>query len=84
MKHLLHRIPYYFPLISIFLVAIVGFIAFQFDRTFQMYIVVSVAVSYCLWGIVYHILHKNLTIEIVFEYIIVSVLGLAGVLTVLL
>lgn len=61
---------------GIFVAAVLGFVIFSYDRSFQVLISIAVAVSYVVWGIIHHYLHKDLYLEVVIEYIIVAALGL--------
>ncbi|MBI1863879.1 hypothetical protein HYS03_01585 [Candidatus Woesebacteria bacterium] len=70
-KHLQH----YSPLIGIFIVGIVGFWVFSYSKNFQIALSLSMCVGYISWGIVHHALHKNLSIEVVVEYIFFATLG---------
>jgi len=76
MKDITRHFPHYFPLIGIFVAAVLGFVIFSYDRSFQVLISIAVAVSYVVWGIIHHYLHKDLYLEVVIEYIIVAALGL--------
>ena len=76
MKKLLKNIPYYTPLIGIFIAGALGFALFSYDRTFQVAISIAVALSYVIWGIIHHMLEKDLYWEVVVEYLIVASLGL--------
>lgn len=75
MKGVSHHLQHYLPLIGIFCVSIVGFIAFSYDKTFQEALVLAVAVSYVTWGIIHHHLHGDLHLSVIVEYIAVAVLG---------
>ncbi|BCX14690.1 MAG: hypothetical protein KatS3mg088_373 [Patescibacteria group bacterium] len=76
MKYNLRHLPHYFGLIGIFIVGIFGFLIFSYDRTFQAAVLVSVAVSYVVWGVIHHKIHKDFYISVLFEYIAVAILGL--------
>ena len=56
-KHL----PHYAGLFGIFIVTILGFAAFGYDKAFQYALAFAVVVSYIVWGIVHHWIHKDLT-----------------------
>lgn len=77
MKHL----PHYISLIAIFVMGVVGFYYFSYDRAFQVGVVIALAVSYVSWGIVHHMVHKDITTSVVLEYVAVSVLGTVIVLS---
>jgi hypothetical protein len=76
MRNLTNHFRHYFSLIGILTAAVVAFVVFSYDRTFQIYISIAVAVSYVCWGIIHHYLHKDLYLEVVIEYLVVAVLGL--------
>jgi hypothetical protein len=76
MKNITKHFPHYFPLLGIFVAAIIGFSVFSYDRSFQVLISIAVAVSYVVWGIIHHYLHHDLYLEVVIEYLIVAALGL--------
>jgi hypothetical protein len=76
MKRMIKHIPYYAPLIGIFFAASVGFYLFSYDRVFQVAISIAIALSYVIWGIIHHIMQKDLYWEVVVEYLVVASLGL--------
>ena len=55
---------------------LIGFWYFGYDRMFQMAVAVALAVSYVVWGVVHHYIHKDLYLSVVIEYIVVATLGL--------
>jgi len=81
MKKLAKYLPHYLPLIGIFVAGIIAFSAFSYERAFQMAIAIALAVSYVAWGIVHHIIHKDLYLIVVVEYIVVASLGLVVILS---
>lgn len=81
-KHL-KSVPHYLPLLGIFGASVLAFLVFSYDKQFQVGIAVSVAVAHMSWGIVHHYMHGDLSPEIVLEYLAVSALGLAVILTVI-
>jgi hypothetical protein len=82
MKHHKHAV-HYIPLFAVFAVGIIGFLIFPYDRALQIAIATALAVSYATWGIVHHTIERDLSLEVILEYIFVSAIGLAGMLTVL-
>ncbi len=70
-RHPLH----YFFLLSLMLVGLWGIFWFSYDASTQFAIVVSMAISYVVWGIIHHSQHHDLHMKIVFEYILVSLLA---------
>ena len=79
-KHL----PHYLPLFGIFGAGILAFFLFSYDKQFQIGVAISVAAGHITWGIVHHMIHKDFSPEIVLEYIAISALGLAAILSVIL
>lgn len=76
MKSFARHLPHYMALFGLLLAGFAGFTIFSYDKSFQMAVAIATAVSYVLWGIVHHFLHKDLHIETVVEYIAVASLGL--------
>jgi len=76
MKKIISHIPYYTPLIGIFIAGTLGFAIFSYDRVFQVAISIAIALSYVIWGIIHHLVNKDLYWEIVVEYLVVASLGL--------
>ena len=76
MKHFAKHLPHYFSLIGIFVAGFIGFWYFGYDRMFQMAVAIAIAVSYVVWGVVHHYIHKDLYLSVVIEYIVVATLGL--------
>jgi hypothetical protein len=70
-KHPLH----YFVLLSIQLVGLWGLFWFGYQPAMQLSILISMSVSYVVWGIVHHHEHHDLHLKIVIEYILVATLA---------
>lgn len=79
-----HHLPHYLPLVGVYLAGLVAFILFSFDRQFQIGIVIAVAISHVVWGMVHHHVHKDLSLEIVVEYFAIAIMGVALLLSVIL
>ena len=78
-----HHIKHYLPLFGILATAFVGFIIFRYDRDFQAAIILAASTGYVVWGIMHHFIHKDLTTQIVLEYVAVAVLGVTLVFSVI-
>ena len=70
-RHPLH----YFVLLSIQLVGLWGLFWFGYQPAMQLSILISMSVSYVVWGIVHHHEHHDLHMKIVLEYILVATLA---------
>ena len=70
-KHL----PHYFSLIGIMAFTVIGFFVFSYDKNFQLALITAACISYFAWGIVHHILHRDLNLQIMIEYAVVAALG---------
>lgn len=70
-KHL----PHYLSLIGILVATIIGFFVFSYDKNFQLALIASASISYFTWGIVHHILHKNLNMQVMLEYLVIATIG---------
>ena len=79
-KHVKH----YLPLVGILFAGLLGFIAFSYDRAFQLIILTAVACAYVAWGLIHHYLHDDLHLFVIVEYIVVATLGLVIVFSLLL
>ena len=80
-KKVVKHIPHYISLFGIFMAALLAFYFFSYDRFFLSGVSVAVAASYVSWGVIHHLIHKDLYPAVVIEYIAVSVLGLVIVLS---
>ncbi len=76
MKNLARHLPHYLSLFGILIAGFAGLILFSYDKSFQVVVSIATAISYVVWGIVHHYLHKDLHLEVFAEYLAVSVLGL--------
>jgi len=81
MKHFSKHLPHYLTLIGILLIGLFGFVIFSHDRVFQVAIAIAIALSYVVWGIIHHFLHKDLYLIVLVEYMAVALLGLIIVLS---
>ncbi len=78
-KHL----PHYTPLFALISAGLLGYLFFSYDKAFQFIIALAVSVSYVFWGIVHHKVHDDLTIFVVFEYLVIATLGMVIVFSLL-
>ncbi len=76
MRTFFKHLPHYTTLFSILLAGFAGLILFSYDQNFQMAIAIATAVSYVAWGIVHHLVHKDLHVETVIEYMAIAGIGL--------
>jgi len=70
-RHPLH----YFTLLCIQLVGLWGIFWFSYQPALQLFILVSMALSYVVWGVLHHHQHGDLHIKIVLEYLLVALIG---------
>ncbi len=75
MKDIKKNLSHYVSLIGILIATFVGFFVFSYDKNFQLAIITSASIAYFIWGIVHHILHKNLSIQVIIEYAVIASLG---------
>lgn len=71
----MRHFPHYVTLFGILGSALIGFLLFSWDRTFQISLVVATMAAYAAWGIVHHWLHDDLYFEVVIEYAGIATLG---------
>lgn len=79
-KHNLH----YLILFSGLLLGAVAFFAFVGLPFFRVAAVVIVGVFYFVWGIIHHLLLKDLHIKIALEYLFISAIGCGLLLSIIL
>ncbi|OGY08705.1 MAG: hypothetical protein A2782_04270 [Candidatus Blackburnbacteria bacterium RIFCSPHIGHO2_01_FULL_43_15b] len=77
MRHFTRHLSHYLSLTGLLLVALVGLIVFKYDPTFQTAIVISLGISFVIWGVVHHWLHEGLKIRLILEYLGVAAFGMA-------
>jgi len=83
MKKIAKHIPHYFILLGIFSFGVIGFLIFSYDKAFQLSVATALAISYFAWGVIHHMIHKDLHISVVIEYAMISILGLTVVISVI-
>lgn len=83
-KKFFHHLPHYLPIVGVYMAGLMAFVLFSFDRQFQVGVAIAVAASHVVWGIVHHHIHKDLSLEIVIEYLAVATIGLVLLLSVIL
>jgi hypothetical protein len=76
MHHHKSTITHSLSLIGILAAAVLGFTYFAYDRSFQVAIAVAVCFAYFTWGVIHHLLHKDLYLIVALEYLLVSFMGL--------
>lgn len=69
------HLPHYFSLIGILIATFIGFFAFSYDKNFQLAVITAASLSYFSWGIVHHFIHRDLSVQVVFEYGVIAFLG---------
>jgi hypothetical protein len=71
-KDFAHHPLHYFSLLCVLVLGLWGIFWFDYSRTVQVGIVVSLGVSYTVWGIIHHWQHKDLHLKIIAEYVLVA------------
>jgi len=74
-KDLTRHLSHYMALFGILLAGFAGLILFSYDKNFQVAVALSLSISYVVWGVTHHYLHKDLHMETFIEYLVVAVLG---------
>jgi len=74
---------HFIPLFGILSAGFIGFFIFSFNQVFQALIMIVMATSYVVWGLLHHYRHEDLHINVIVEYIAVSFLGLVVILSVI-
>ena len=76
MKSVSKHMPHYAGLLGIFVLGVIGFVVFRYDQVFQYSLAIALSVSYVVWGIIHHWLHKDLHASVIVEYMAIATLGL--------
>jgi hypothetical protein len=66
---------HYLALASILGASFTLFLYYKYSKETQAYLIFNTSMAYILWGVLHHKLIHYLTIEIIFEYILVAALG---------
>lgn len=77
-------LPHFLSLFGVLLAGFTAFVLFSYDKQFQVFALIATASGYFTWGIVHHIIHKDIDLFIIIEYATFAALGLIIVLSVLL
>lgn len=78
-KHL----GYYISVLGIFFLGIVGVAQLSYDRWLQASVVFIITIFYVILGALHHMLHHDLSVKIMVEYVLIGVMGAVVVLFVL-
>lgn len=70
-NHILH----YTPLVGLLGAALLGFIFVSYDAGFRASIIVATSLAYISWGLIHHLIHKDLHLSVALEYISIAALG---------
>lgn len=69
------NLSHYFSLFGILILTFIGFFVFSYDKNFQLAIIGAACVGYFTWGIVHHLIHNDLNMQLIIEYAVVASLG---------
>lgn len=75
MKDLSQHLRAYTVLAGILGLGVWGLVWFSYDRALQVWIALSMCVSYATWGIAHHAAEGKLSLRIIFDYLAISFLG---------
>jgi hypothetical protein len=84
MRKITKDIYHYTPLLGIFIIGLFGFWLFSYNRQLQLALAASMSVAYVAWGVVHHNIHKDFSLEVLIEYVLIALLGFVVMLTILL
>lgn len=84
MKSFTKHLSHYMALFGILLAGFAGLILFSYDKNFQIAVALALSLSYVVWGVAHHYLHKDLHIETFIEYLVVAALGFVIIFSLLL
>jgi len=76
------HVPHLLSLAAVLLAGVGGWVAFPYDRGFQMVMAVGLPVAYFIWGVIHHAIHEDLYWRVVVEYAVVAAIGATLMITV--
>lgn len=76
LKKVSKDILHYFPLLLVLVIGGVMLIFYSYNPFFQAIVAAAITFFYVVWGIVHHLVHKDLDAVVVIEYVLVASLGL--------
>lgn len=66
---------YYLSLVAILFFGFFLFLQSSYDKNLQILIMYLTGVFYAGWGIIHHLVHHDLNLKIVIEYVLIGSLG---------
>lgn len=83
-KNISENLTSYLILFSGLIIGFFFFLFFSYNRQLQLVIGIFLSLYYLSWGVINHLLKKDLTLKVLFEYILISLLGIVILTTLLL
>ena len=77
------HIGYYIFLVLILVFGFLLVSLFSPNKQMQVAVIILTALSYCVWGILHHLINHDLHAKIVVEYILIGILGVTIILFIL-
>jgi hypothetical protein len=74
-----YLITHYLPLIAVLTASLIGFVLFSYDKALQISLAIATGSAYFVWGLIHHYIHKDLSIEIVVEYLVICIFGVTAI-----
>ncbi len=71
-----HHLFHYAILLLIIFGGLLAFFSFRGYPQTQFLIGLVVAFAYTIWGIIHHLVERNLTVKIIIEYLLISLLAI--------
>jgi len=77
-KNLTH-LTHYIILLTLMVIGILLFSVSGGNRQLQFLIILAISLSYFAWGIIHHLIEKNLYKEVFIQYFLFALLGLCSI-----
>ena len=77
--HLLH----YIILLTVLSLGVLSFVSAEGDKTMQLVVIGITAATYVIWGILHHLIMKDLHMKVVVEYLLIGLIAFILVLTII-
>lgn len=77
------KLLHYIVLLAILTGGVVAFYLVRPNVTYELLVSIATTVAYVLWGIIYHVIEKDLHHKIVIEYVLIGAIAIVLLITVL-
>ena len=81
---MMNKLKHYIPLLGLFILGVIGFWLFPQNKTIQVILASAIALGYIFWGTIHHVIHKDISTEVLIEYFLIAIIGMTLMLSIIL